>query len=125
MSGDDYQTSILDRDTLDDLAHATGAEWLAALLDKYLATTGSMLDDLRAAVTAGDPPRVAKLAHSGKSASRTVGALRLGMELEAIERAAGRANASGLADMASRVDAEFAAAKAQLVEYRASLMHVG
>jgi HPt (histidine-containing phosphotransfer) domain-containing protein len=60
------------------------------LLDDYLASARPQVDDLRAAVAAGDSTRAAGIAHKLKSSSRSVGALPLGdmcAELESAGKA--------------------------------------
>ena len=114
---------MLDHDVLRELADATGGgAWLRELLQTFVETTAAQLRTLHSASASGDLRLLATTAHSGKSASRTVGALALGDALEAIEiAAAGGGSPELLAAGVQRVAEEFEAARAELHVYAAAM----
>ena len=61
-----------------ELQDATGAEFVAELVDTFLQEAPAMLDDLRHALAARDADTFRRAAHSLKSNGNTFGALALG-----------------------------------------------
>jgi len=102
----------IDRATFDELEASAGAEFVVELVDTFFVEAPVMLEDLRAALEAGDAERFRRAAHSLKSNSNTFGALALGAmarELElgglASARAAGGTPLAALAQEYARVTA--------------------
>jgi HPt (histidine-containing phosphotransfer) domain-containing protein len=74
------------------LQETTGAEFVAELIDTFLAEAPAMLEDLRGSLAAGNADVFRRAAHSLKSNSNTFGALTLGamardLELGGLDRA--------------------------------------
>ena len=88
----------IDPTTFAELQDAAGAEFVAELIGTFLEEAPQMLDELRAALPAGDAQGFRRAAHSLKSNSHTFGALRLGEMARALEL-------GGLAADASPIDA--------------------
>jgi two-component system sensor histidine kinase/response regulator len=74
-------------DELRALGRAGGSNLLARLVDAFLAELPSLLDDIRAAVTARDPQRSSEAAHALKGSSAALGADRLAQLCGEIEAA--------------------------------------
>ena len=102
----------IDQATFDELKETAGAEFVAELVDTFLAEAPLMLEDLASALAAGDADRFRRAAHSLKSNANTFGALTLGalareLELTGLDRAlaAGGAPLDALGGEYSRVAA--------------------
>ncbi len=113
---DDHLTkpvAVLDPAVLDALVSAMGAGG-AEVRDRLVAAWGRDADEsvqrLGAAVVDGDGARAAGIAHAMKSASASVGALRLSEVCAVLEAEAPGADRSRLAALVARVTAEVAAA---------------
>ena len=105
----------IDPATFAELQETAGAEFVAELVDTFLAEAPLMLDDLRSALAAGDADRFRRAAHSLKSNSHTFGALTLGVLARELElgglapvRAANAAPLDALAGEYARVAAALA-----------------
>jgi len=70
--------ATIDQATFDELKATAGAEFVAELVDTFLAEAPAMLADLRRALAAGNADTFRRAAHSLKSNSNTFGALALG-----------------------------------------------
>jgi HPt (histidine-containing phosphotransfer) domain-containing protein len=83
--------AVLDMDVLNELRAATGddEEFLRDLVSTYVEETATHLDALDAAAKAGDADGLVRPAHTLKSTSATIGAMRLSGICRDIE-AAGR-----------------------------------
>jgi len=77
--------ATIDREIYDELIATAGAEFVAELVDTFLAEAPLMLDDLRSALAAGEADRFRRAAHSLKSNSNTFGASTLGAMARTIE----------------------------------------
>jgi HPt (histidine-containing phosphotransfer) domain-containing protein len=77
--------AAIDRGIYSELSATAGAEFVAELVDTFLAEAPLMLDDLRSALAAGDKDRFRRAAHSLKSNSNTFGASTLGAMARALE----------------------------------------
>jgi HPt (histidine-containing phosphotransfer) domain-containing protein len=103
---------LLDEAVLAELLDSTGddVEFVADLLHTYLAETPEQLAGISAAVDARDAGALVRPAHTLKSSSATLGAMRLsgiGRELEMMGRSeAVSAEASGLRDEAEQTWAQ-------------------
>ena len=96
---------MLDDAVLVELRDATGGdeEFIVDLVETYVTEGAANLDDIVAAAAAGDPVAIVRPAHTLKSSSASLGAMRLSVIARGIEEA-GRAGLSdGLAE-----DAELA-----------------
>ncbi|TME12500.1 MAG: Hpt domain-containing protein [Chloroflexi bacterium] len=96
---------VLDDAVLDELRDATGGdeEFIVDLVETYATEGAANLDGILAAAAAGDPASIVRPAHTLKSSSASLGAMRLSAIARTIEEA-GRAGVSdGLA-----ADAELA-----------------
>jgi HPt (histidine-containing phosphotransfer) domain-containing protein len=106
--------SVIDSATFEELKDTAGADFVVELVDTFLVEAPLMLDDLRAALAAGDAERFRRAAHSLKSNSNTFGALTLGTMARALEL-------GGLPDGPAPLDAlaqEYARAATALAELR-------
>jgi HPt (histidine-containing phosphotransfer) domain-containing protein len=82
---------LLDESVLAELLASTGDDiaFVRDLVDTYLSETPEQLDSIRGAVVAGDAAALIRPAHTLKSSSATLGAMRLsaaGRELEMMGR---------------------------------------
>ena len=98
----------IDVATLEALKATTGAEFVAELIDTFLAEAPGMLAELRAALEANDATRFRRAAHSLKSNGNTFGAQALGamardLELGGLAQAGGGAQLDVLAQEYARV----------------------
>jgi PAS domain S-box-containing protein len=80
------------------------------LLEKFLHNTQQQVTTIDAAMAAGDTQQAAGVAHTLKSAARSVGALALGEQCQAIETAGNANDAKACAASAHGLGATFAAA---------------
>ena len=98
--------------TFGELQDATGAEFVAELVDTFLQEAPAMLADLRRALAARDVDTFRRAAHSLKSNGNTFGALALGAlarDLE-LEPAAVQAGERGRRRRSTALEAEYARA---------------
>jgi HPt (histidine-containing phosphotransfer) domain-containing protein len=77
--------SPIDLDTFRALEDSAGAEFVAELVDTFLAEAPLMLAEMRSARADGDAERFRRAAHSLKSNCNTFGALALGAEARTLE----------------------------------------
>jgi HPt (histidine-containing phosphotransfer) domain-containing protein len=95
---------LLDDAVLAELRTATGGddEFILELVETYVTEGGANVEGMIAAAAAGDPAAIVRPAHTLKSSSASLGAMRLSATARAIEEA-GRAGVSeGLAEDAER-----------------------
>ncbi len=87
---------ILDQAVIAELRDSIGGDdaFLAELVETYLTEGAELLEGLTAAAAAGDPAAIVRPAHTLKSTSATLGAMRLSSISRGIEDAgrAGRAD---------------------------------
>jgi HPt (histidine-containing phosphotransfer) domain-containing protein len=106
---------VLDQGVLDELRESVGGdeEFVKELVNAYLAETPAYIDALVAAAAAGDAGAVVRPAHTVKSSSAALGALRLAATCKQVEFAAreGRVDQAGV-DAARSLWAETVAALA-------------
>ncbi|MCZ6874761.1 MAG: response regulator, partial [bacterium] len=102
-------SAAIDPTVLDALRELpTGAEIVAKILRTYLSTTPSLLDNLWDAIKHDDASSIRQAAHSFKSASGNVGAVRLATLCKALETM-GRANdIDNAAELLADIDQEYA-----------------
>ncbi|HEX8165082.1 MAG TPA: ATP-binding protein [Beijerinckiaceae bacterium] len=112
-SDDDALLDAQNLAQLEDMAGSSGRDFIARVVGLYVEHAPKALDELRAAVTAADPKRVAPAAHSLKSMSLNIGASALARRLAAIEGAAREGGevpaAASLAPVAALLDETIAA----------------
>ena len=104
------QTPVLDESVLAELQSSTGddAAFVRELIDTFLADVSVQLDGIAAAVEANDPAALVRPAHTLKSGSATVGAMRLA----AVARELEFAGRSGALDAGAQRGLETARAEA-------------
>lgn len=91
---------VLDQGVLNELRESVGGdeEFVKELVAAYLAESPGYLDALATAAAAGDPAAVVRPAHTVKSSSAALGALRLAATCKQVEFAAreGRVDQAGV-----------------------------
>lgn len=83
------QAPILDDAVIAELRESTGddEEFIRELVDAYIGEATGYLDAMTAAAAAGDPEAMVRPAHTLKSASATMGAMRLAAICRGLEEA--------------------------------------
>jgi HPt (histidine-containing phosphotransfer) domain-containing protein len=96
---------VLDPAALDELRTLVGGDpaMLSGLVDDFLAETPTLLDDLRAAVAAGDPDRAQRAAHTLRSLGATFGATAIA---RLCQRAESQAGSPAMAHVVAEIAAE-------------------
>jgi HPt (histidine-containing phosphotransfer) domain-containing protein len=114
-------TPPIDAATLANLLEATGGDqgFVDELVDTYLAEGDRLVGDLVAASEAGAVDRLVLPAHSLKSSSQNVGALKLGELCRRLEEEARSGAVTAPVDRAAEIRWAFAEARAALLEGRA------
>jgi HPt (histidine-containing phosphotransfer) domain-containing protein len=113
-------TDAIDRDAFERLREITGEDdaFLAELIDTYLDDGARQVADLVAAAAAGDVEAMVRPAHTLKSASDSIGALRLADGCRALEAAARAGAVPDPVASAADVAAAFEEAAAALAPLR-------
>ena len=104
---------MIDLATFRELQDATGAEFVAELVDTFLQEAPAMLDGMRHALAARDVETFRRTAHSLKSNGNTFGARTLGAlarDLRAVRASAVQAGGAGALDALAAEYARVAAA---------------
>ena len=103
--------AALDRAALDELLEMTGGdpEFLAEMIDTFLADGPALLAEMQTAASSGDPAALRRAAHTLKSNGRTFGATALGDLCQEIEERAAAGNVDGIEERIGRVEAEYPA----------------
>lgn len=96
---------LIDRTVFDELKDNAGAEFVAELVDTFLAEAPQMLAELRGALSAGSAERFRRAAHSLKTNAHTFGAAALGAKARDLELGGLPADASGLDALQALYDA--------------------
>ena len=91
---------VLDHEVLDEVLESTGndIDFVKELVDTYLADAPAQLEDMAAAIEADNAASLVRPAHTLKSSSATVGAMRL----SAVARELEMAGRSGLLEASAR-----------------------
>jgi HPt (histidine-containing phosphotransfer) domain-containing protein len=107
MTADD--APVLDTGVIAELRAATGDddEFIAELIESYLAEGQANVDSLSAAAGGNDLAVFARAAHTLKSTSATVGAMRLSELCRGLEEAVRSGRAEGLPAAAERIEASW------------------
>ena len=91
-------------------------DMLCKVIDKYLSSSRQLLDTMRSAVPQGDAGALHRTAHSLKSSSATLGALRLAALCKEVE-AMGRNNMlNGMSALWEKIEAEYAVVQNALMD---------
>ena len=111
---DQGQPPVLDEATLAELSASVEGDraFVVELINAYLADGGAQVDAIEAAVAADDAEALVRPAHTLKSSSATVGALRLAAASRELEMA-GRSGSVG-SDSAATLRSDWDAAVAAL-----------
>lgn len=109
--------SALDRQTLDELRGSVGgdAEFLAELVDEFVADAPRQIASLRAAASTGDAVVARRAAHTLKGTSRTFGAASLATMCQEAETAAGSDDLAVVVAVIDSIEAEWARVRAELL----------
>jgi HPt (histidine-containing phosphotransfer) domain-containing protein len=109
---------VLDHGVLSELRASTGDDqaFMIELVEAYVSEGTTHMDGLLAAAAAGDAAAVVRPAHSLKSTSASLGAMRLSAICRAIEEAGREGRAEGLDANAELAQATWAATLAAFAE---------
>ncbi len=121
MTGSESNEAVIDQATFDQLVEITGGDldFVDELIDTYLDDAQTQLRGLEAAAARGDAGELVRPAHSLKSGSMNVGALRLGALCRELEETARTArDVPDAADRVAEIAADLAITRAALLEAR-------
>jgi HPt (histidine-containing phosphotransfer) domain-containing protein len=109
---------ILDSGVLDELRAATGddEEFIRDLVRTYVDEAPLNFDEMTAALGAGDPAAIVRPAHTLKSSSASIGAMRLSSISRGIEEAGRTGRLDGLAEEVAQASAAWTETLAALAE---------
>jgi len=100
----------LDRKALDEIRAFGGEEVLRKVIGIFLQSSPALLESLRAGARQGDPAVLAKAAHALKSACGYLGARRLMLSCERVEREARGARICEASVQVAAIEQEYIAA---------------
>ena len=102
----DPDLQVLDTTVLDELCSSVGDDraFVVDLVETYLADGGAQVEAIAAARAAGDIPSAVRPAHTLKSSSATVGAMRLAALAKRVEEATRSGRAPTADDMRALPD---------------------
>ena len=102
---------VLDPAVIAELRESTGDDeaFILELIEAYVAEATGYLDDMIRAATTGDVAAVVRPAHTLKSSSASVGAMRLAGICRSIEEAGREGRANGLAEQVQEAHTTWAA----------------
>lgn len=109
--------SALDRQTLDELRDSIGGdeEFLAELVDEFVADAPTQITSLRAAASIGDAVAARRAAHTLKGTSRTFGAAGLAALCQEAETASASDELVAVVAAVDSIEAEWARVRAELL----------
>ena len=112
--------SALDNAVLGELRESVGddPEFLAELIDDFVADAPTQLKSLREAATSGDATGARRAAHTLKGTGRTFGAGELASLCQDAEAAAGAGNLDSVLSRVDEIDREWGRVCAALLAYR-------
>jgi HPt (histidine-containing phosphotransfer) domain-containing protein len=112
--------SALDTAVLGELRQSVGddPEFVAELIDDFLADAPTQLESLREAATSGDAIDARRAAHTLKGNSRTFGAGALATLCQEAEAAAGAGDLGAVLLRIDELDAEWGRVQAELLAFR-------
>jgi HPt (histidine-containing phosphotransfer) domain-containing protein len=113
----------LDQATLDDVLESTGGdpEFMAELIDAYLADVPTHLAAMRRAADEDDATMLNRAAHTLKSSSASLGALTLSSMSRDVEELARRGTTSEGAALLPEIEQEWFRVEAALGAYRSTI----
>jgi HPt (histidine-containing phosphotransfer) domain-containing protein len=116
-------TNVLDQATFEDLLDSVGGdtEFLAELVDTYLADAPEQIAALREAISASDVAAVVRPAHTLKSASASLAALGLAEQCRRLELSATAGSFAGAHDAIEAISDEFARVAEALEQAKAGV----
>jgi PAS domain S-box-containing protein len=114
-SGGSATAVSLDAGALDSLREIGGDDFVAELVDTFLADSPSLLASMRAALERGDAAEVRRTAHTLKSNGQTFGAEGFSSVCRELEQQARIGELDGAGELADRVDREYAALEQTLI----------
>jgi HPt (histidine-containing phosphotransfer) domain-containing protein len=119
MTEDD---GVLDMRVLDELSASVGndKEFVAELVDDFLADAPAQVEALRAAASSGDPDVARRAAHTLKGTSRTFGATALAALCQNAEAAAGIGDLDSVRSQLDAIDGEWSRTRTALLSIRDS-----
>ena len=112
--------NALDNAVLDELRESVGddPEFLAELIDDFIADAPAQLESLREAATCGDAIGARRAAHTLKGTSRTFGAIDLASLCQGAEAAAGGGDLGAVLLRLDELDGEWGRVRVELVAVR-------
>jgi HPt (histidine-containing phosphotransfer) domain-containing protein len=112
--------SALDTAVLRELRESVGddPEFVAELIDDFVADAPSQLESLRDAATSGDATRAGRAAHTLKGNSRTFGGKELASLCQEAETAAGAGDLDAVLSRVDEIDREWLRVRAELLAHR-------
>jgi PAS domain S-box-containing protein len=113
-------TNVIDRKVFDDLAASVGGDmaFLGELIDTYLNDATELLAAMRRALADGNVEEFRRAAHSLKSNSANLGAMRLSALAKELEMMAKAGALDGAADTVAGAESEYAQVKVALEQKR-------
>lgn len=111
----------LDRPTVERLRETLGDDFVAELIDTFLADAGPLLDDLKKGITESNATLVRRSAHTLKSNSANFGAMILSGLCKETEEEAKAGELDGARERAALIESEYEKAKVALEEVKAEL----
>lgn len=107
---------LVDLDVVAELRDATGGDmdFVRELVETFVEEAGGHLEALAAAIEADDPAGLVRPAHTLKSSSASVGAMRLSELCRGIEESSRAGRSEGLAERVADVRSTWAATLAAL-----------
>lgn len=114
-------TNAIDPATFANLVEITGGDlvFVDDLVDTYLDDATQLIEQLHEAAAGGDVGALVRPAHSLKSSSLNVGALRLGEQCRTLEEAARSGSVQHLAERVAAIATGLADARRELLAERA------
>ena len=114
----------IDTATIEELRASVGGddEFLAELIDEFLADAPVQLESLREALGSADTERARRAAHTLKGTSRTFGADALGLLCQEVESAVGGEELDASDARIDGIDAEWARVRDELLTLRAGAL---
>jgi HPt (histidine-containing phosphotransfer) domain-containing protein len=112
--------SALDLAVLDELRDSVGddPEFVAELIDDFVADAPAQLESLRQAASTGDAETAKRAAHTLKGNGRTFGATELASLCQTAESAAGAGDLAAILARLDEIDAEWRRVSAELIALR-------
>ena len=107
--------SIIDATVFDELKQMSGDDFINELIDAFLEEGSNMLNNMHAALQAGDVDSFRRNAHSLKTNANTFGATELGIQAKELEYMA-RDNNLDVGDKLEKLNQAYSAAAAELKE---------